>query len=64
MDVQAQYGKGGIISATKLSGIRFKNCNFNYNKVYQTRENEGEQGGSIYLKDCSSVSVEDCEFLH
>lgn len=59
-----QYGKGGIISATKLSGIRFKNCNFNCNKVYQTRENEGEQGGSIYLKDCSSVSVEACNFLH
>ena len=59
-----QYGKGGIIIATKLSGIRFKNCNFEYNKVYPTRENAGGQGGSIYLKDCSSVSVEDCGFLH
>ncbi len=59
-----QYGKGGIISATKLSGIRFKNCNFEYNKVYPTREDAGGQGGSIYLKDCSSVSVEDCGFLH
>ena len=59
-----QNGRGGIISATKLSGIRFKNCNFEYNKVYPTRQDEGGQGGSIYLKDCSSVSVEDCEFLH
>ena len=59
-----QNGRGGIISATKLSGIRFKNCNFEYNKVYPTRQDEGGQGGSIYLKDCSSVSVEDCGFLH
>ncbi|WP_318713488.1 right-handed parallel beta-helix repeat-containing protein [Treponema sp.] len=59
-----QNGRGGIISATKLSGIRFKNCNFEYNKVYPTREDAGGQGGSIYLKDCSSVSVEDCGFLH
>ena len=59
-----QNGRGGIISATKLSGIRFKNCNFEYNKVYPTRKDEGGQGGSIYLKDCSSVTVEDCNFLH
>lgn len=59
-----QNGRGGIISATKLSGIRFKNCNFEYNKVYPTRKDEGGQGGSIYLKDCSSVSVEGCNFLH
>ncbi|MCI5829886.1 MAG: hypothetical protein MR260_05410 [Spirochaetia bacterium] len=53
--------KGGMLNLNDFK-VTVKNCNFTDNIVYNSKDAVGGDGGSLYLKSCAGVTIEDCSF--